>query len=407
MVTAESLEQHYGLAAGTVLPGLSEPELLASTILTSRDQPQPPNQSYSPNPEPAARYQSQSPFDADIVVIGSGPAGYVGAIRAAQLGARVIVVEKGDVGGVCLNVGCIPTKVLLACVAVCDQVRNAKDFGVAVAGFDLDLSAMMARKERVVKQLTSGVEALFRKNKIKLVRGTARLVDSHTVAVDGPDGKQELRARFILICTGSLPAQLPVPGLQFGGRVWSSTEALSFNCIPKKMLAIGAGAIGLEAGYTFARLGADVLVIEMMPQILPTADTEAAKALQSALERAGMRFKLGSVAVRAEDTGSHVRVWIKSDGAEECEDFDVVLAAVGRRPVLAGIGLDDVGVRHDGRKIIVNEHMQTSVPNIYAAGDCVGEPMLAHVAWTESKVAVEHAMGLGSRMDYRAVPACV
>ncbi len=406
MVTAELFQDDYKLAASTLLPEIGAIDALDSSITTAQVKPDISN-SRQVETNPIGHIVAESGYDADIVVIGSGPAGYVGAIRAAQLGARVVVVEKGDVGGVCLNVGCIPTKVLLACTAVCDQVRKAKDFGVVVSGFDLDLAAMMARKERVVKQLTSGVEALFRKNKVALVRGNARIVDHHTVAVDTAAGKQEFKTRFILICTGSVPAQLPVPGLGFGEQVWSSTEALSFNCIPKKMLAIGAGAIGLEAGYTFARLGTEVLVVEMMSQILPAADGETAKALQVALEQAGMRFKLNSVAVRAENKGSRVKVWIKSGEAEEAEDFDVVLVAVGRKPVLSNVGLDDVGVKHDGHRIIVDQHMQTNIPNIYAAGDCIGEPMLAHVAWTESKVAVEHAMGLNSRMDYKAVPACV
>jgi dihydrolipoamide dehydrogenase len=395
---------YESLKTGVTLPNLVDLPDLLSEVSTGFDQT---TDAPVYETEPREQLSAGSEFDADIVVIGSGPAGYVGAIRAAQLGARVIVVEKGDVGGVCLNVGCIPTKALLACVSVVDQVRTAKSFGVEVKTFDLNLGAMMAHKERVVKQLTNGVEMLFRKNKIQLIRGKGRIVDPHTVAVDTETGTQKLTARFVLICTGSRPARLPVPGLEFGDRVWSSTEALSFSCIPQKILAIGAGAIGLEAGYTFARLGSDVLVVEMMSQILPASDAETARTLQNALERAGMRFKLNSIVVRAEDVGSRKKVWIKSEEGEETDEFDVVLVAVGRTPALADIGLDEVGVKHDGRKILVNEHMQTNIPSIYAAGDCIGEPMLAHVAWTESKVAVEHAFGLNSRMSYKAVPACV
>lgn len=405
MFTSGSADMKYALRADTTLaPGIVESLTLPPGVV-GQDEP-----GYHPDIEtqPQGKPVPSSRFEADMVVIGSGPAGYVGAIRAAQLGARVVVVEKGDVGGVCLNVGCIPTKVLLACVDTLDRVRAGREFGVNVTGCDLDLAAMMARKERVVKQLTSGVEMLLRKNRVRLIRGTARIADPHTVVVEGPDGSQRISTQYILICTGSVPAHLPVPGLEFGGNVWNSTDALSFSCIPKKMLVIGAGAIGLEAGYTFARLGTDVLVVEMMSQILPAVDTEIALALQQSLERAGMRFKLNSVAVRAEDTASGgKKVWISSGQGEEAEEFDVVLVAVGRRVMLDGMGLEEVGVEHDGRRILVNEHMQTNIPNIYAAGDCIGEPMLAHVAWTESKVAVEHAMGLGSRMDYKAVPACV
>jgi len=358
-------------------------------------------------PEIKEQLATAPDYGTDVVVIGSGPAGYVAAIRAAQLGARVVVIEKGEVGGVCLNIGCIPTKVLLACVAALDQVKSGEQFGVKVKGFDIDIPTMMKRKQRVVRQLTSGVEALFRKNKVRLVWGTARIVDGHRVSVDTGNGKEEIGTRAILIATGSVPAALPIPGLELGGNVWTSTEALVFDKVPKKMLAIGAGAIGLEAGYAFARLGTDVLVVEMMPQILPAADGETAGALQKGLEKAGIRFKLNSVATRAEDTKSGKKVWVKSGEAEEAEEFDTVLVAVGRRAVLEGFGLDEAGVKHDNRRILVNEHMQTNIPSIYAAGDCVGEPMLAHVAWTESVVAVEHAMGMDSRMGYKAFPACV
>jgi len=189
--------------------------------------------------------------------------------------------------------------------------------------------------------------------------------------------------------------------------VWTSTEALTFDAAPKSLLVIGAGAVGLEAGYMFARLGTDVLVVEMMPQILPASDSEVAKLLQKRLEAAGMKFKLNTTAVRAEDTKNGKKVYIKSESGEEAREFENILVAAGRRAILDGIGLEEVGVKHDKRKILVNEHMQTSIPNIYAAGDCVGEPMLAHVAWTEGIVAVEHACGMDSRMDYKAFAACV
>jgi len=346
-------------------------------------------------------------YDADIVLIGSGPAGYVAAIRAAQLGARTVIIEKNSVGGTCLNVGCIPTKALLACVAALDTVKNGASFGVKVNGFDLDFSAMMKHKDSIVKRLVGGVESLFTKNKIRLVRGTGRITDTHVVTVDTDQGPKTIRADKILIATGSTTALLPLPGFEVGPNVWTSTEALSFSAAPKNMLIIGAGAIGLEAGYTFARLGTEVLVVEMMSQILPAADTEIANELKKALTKKGMQFMTETTTVKAEDTANGKRVHIKSPNGEEVREFEKVLLAIGRRAVINGIGLDEVGVKHDKRKILVNEHMQTNIPNIYAAGDCIGEPMLAHVGWTESIVAIEHMMGLGSRMDYRAFPACV
>ena len=348
-----------------------------------------------------------SEFDADIAVIGSGPAGYYAAIRAAQLGARTVVVEKGAVGGVCLNVGCIPTKTLLSSVHVLDQVRNAETFGVAAKNCSIDVKRMMERKNAIVEQLTGGVEGLFRKNKIRLVRGHGGITDPHTVTVDTQDGGEAIKSAKIIIATGSVPALLPLPGFEIGENVWTSTEALEFSKIPKSMLIVGAGAIGLEAGYAFARMGAEVLVVEMMSQILPAADTEMANELQERLEAAGMKFRLNATVSRAEDVNDGKKVYVKSGETEEAVKCQKVLLAVGRRAVLEAVGLDEVGVKHDTRKILVNEHMQTNFPNIYAAGDCVGEPMLAHVGWAEGVVAVEHAMGLDVKMDYKAFPSCV
>ena len=348
-----------------------------------------------------------SEYENDLVIIGSGPAGYVAAIRAAQLGARTVVVEKGEVGGVCLNIGCIPTKALLGSVAVLDHVKHATDLGIDVPKWSLNIAKMMERKNAVVKQLTSGVEALFRKNKVKLVRGVARISDPHTVSVETADGNQALKTQSILIATGSVPAPLPLDGFEIGGSVWTSTEALDFEAVPKSVLIVGAGAIGLEAGYTFARLGTDVLVVEMMPQILPAADTETANALQKSLEKAGMKFMLETTVTRAENTKSGKKVYIRSGDKEEPREFEKVLVAVGRRAVISDIGLEDAGVKHDNRRILVNSRMQTNIPNIYAAGDVIGEPMLAHVGWTESTVAVENAMGMDSVMDYKTFPACV
>jgi len=346
-------------------------------------------------------------YDADILVIGSGPAGYYGAIRAAQLGARTVVIEKGVTGGVCLNVGCIPTKTLLSSIAVLEHVKRSAEFGIKTEGCGIDIPTMMSRKQGIVKQLTSGVEGLFRKNKIKLVKGMGRIVDAHTVSVTTDSGVQNITADKILVASGSVPAVIPFPGLEIGDTVWTSNEALEFSAVPKKMLIIGAGAIGLEFGYVFARLGTEVLVVELMGQILPAADTETANALQKYLEEAGMKFMLGSTVVRAENIPDGKKVFIKTASGEQTFECDKVLMSVGRRTVREDMGLEEVGIKLDKRKILVNENMQTSIPNIYAAGDVVGEPMLAHVGWAEAIVAVEHAMGLPVKMDYRCVPACV
>ena len=387
--------------AGIATPGLG-PALLGSIpVLEGADT------SGSVHPAIKEQLEGSGERDADLVVIGSGPAGYVGAIRAAQLGAKVVIVEKGSVGGTCLNVGCIPTKVILACVAVLESVKNGADFGVKVKGYDLDLPAMMSRKDSVVKRLVGGVESLFKSNKIRLVRGDARITDLHTVSVSTSAGVETIKADKILIATGSVTATLPLPGLEIGGNVWTSTEALSFDKVPKSMLIIGCGAIGLEAGYTFAKLGTEVLLVEMMPQILPAADTEIANELMKSLKKAGMKFILNAGVTRAEDTKTGKKVFVKNSDKEESYDAEVVLVAVGRKAAIQGIGLEEVGVKTDKRRIVVDEHLRTNIPNIYAAGDCIGEPMLAHVGWTESIAAVEHMMGMNSKMDYSALPACV
>ncbi len=404
MTDFSSLTDIDSLRAGTLAPAFAD---ISPALIASLTQTEPVHTDANVLPSIKEQLSLAGDQDTDIAIIGSGPAGYVAAIRAAQLGARVVIVEKNAVGGTCLNVGCIPTKVLLACVAVLDHVKHGADFGVKVTGHELDIPTMMQRKSRTVKQLVSGVEGLLRKNKVKLIRGHATIQDAHTISVDTGAGKETVRARNILIATGSVPAKLPLPGLEIGGNVWTSTEALDFSSAPKSMLIIGAGAIGLEAGFTFARMGTDVLVVEMMSQILPAADTETANALQKSLERVGMKFMLNTTVTRAEETKAGRKAYIKSDSGEEAREFETVLVAVGRRAVLDGYGLEAAGVQHDKRKILVNEHMQTNVPNIYAAGDVIGEPMLAHVGWTESVVAVEHMMGLDSRMDYRAFPACV
>ncbi len=348
-----------------------------------------------------------SRYDADVVVIGSGPGGYVAAIRAAQLGARTVVVEKGSVGGVCLNVGCIPTKTLLSTVAVINHADHASDFGVDIKGYELNIPNLMKKKNDTVKKLVGGVESLFKKNKIKLVRGLGSIEDIHTVTVKTDSGEEKITTDKIVVATGSTPARLPLPGFETGKDVWTSTEALEFEKLPKSILVIGAGAIGLEFGYTFARMGSKVKVVEMMDQILPAADTETANELQKHLEKQGMEFVTGAGVTKAENAKGGKKVYIKHGSEEKGEVYEKVLVAVGRRAAVEGIGLENVGINTENGKIVVDENMQTNVSGIYAIGDCIGEPMLAHVGWTEGIVAVEHAFGMNSRMDYKAWPACV
>ncbi|HZT40548.1 MAG TPA: dihydrolipoyl dehydrogenase [Chthonomonadaceae bacterium] len=357
-------------------------------------------------------------FDADVVVIGSGPAGYVCAIRAAQLGARTVCIEKEatEWGGTCLNWGCIPTKTLIASVERLHQVKTAAAMGVLVQGeVGFDFGKMMERKQKVVTTLRGGVSALLKSNHVRAIVGTARLADANTVEVQLADGQTErITTRNIIIGTGSVPVFPPVPGLernpkdprgQSSNGIWTSDEAVSAKEAPKRMLIIGAGAVGLEFAYTFRNLGSEVDVVEIMPEILPTGDREIAKELRKSLERQGIRFHLSCKVAKVEHKKGTRIVSIVGEQEDKTVEADVVLVGAGRRPYFEGLGLEVVGVQADRKGIAVNEHLQTSVPNIYAIGDVTGKLLLAHLGSHQGIVAAENAMGHPTKMDYRAVPA--
>jgi dihydrolipoamide dehydrogenase len=341
----------------------------------------------------------------DLIIIGAGPGGYVAAIRAAQLGMRVACVEKQFLGGVCLNIGCIPSKALLDTT---EKLYEAKTKfageGIRVGDISIDLPTMMARKDKVVQTLTSGVGVLFRKNKVEHVRGSARITAPGVVAVsDGPTAR-DLRAPRILIATGSDSVSLPP--LPFDGQhIISSTEALSLPRIPKRMVIVGAGAIGLELGSVWNRLGTQILVLELMDRILPTMDKEMTAQLQRLLEKQGMTFRLKSSAQSAKILpDNRVQLtWTSGtdSGTEEC---DVVLIAVGRKPCTTGLGLPELGITTDRKGFIqVDPHYQTNIPGIYAIGDVIGGAMLAHKASEEGIAAVETMTGHAGHVNYRAV----
>ncbi len=345
----------------------------------------------------------------DLVVVGAGPGGYIAAIRAAQLGMRVACVEKAaQLGGTCLNIGCIPSKALLDSSELYFQVRSGMAaHGIRVARAELDLEAMMARKDRIVKVLTQGIAGLFKKHGIERIQGTARIAAPGRVAVQGANGERELLTKRILVATGSVPAELP--GLPFDGeRIVSSTEALSFASVPKKMLVVGAGAVGLELGSVWSRLGAEVLVVEFLDRILPGMDRKLADLLQKSLQRQGLRIELETTAQSAERTATGVRVVLEHKGKTSTVEVDCVLVAVGRRPYTEGLGLDQLGVARDRRGFIqVDADYQTSVPGIFAIGDVIPGPMLAHKAEEEGVAAVERMCGIAGHVNYDAVPNVV
>ncbi len=363
-------------------------------------------------------------FDADVVVIGSGPGGYVAAIRASQLGAKTVCIEKdaAEWGGTCLNWGCIPTKTLIASVERLHHVKTADAFGVLIQGeIGFDFGKMMERKTKVVTTLRGGVSALLKSNHVRSVVGSATLVDANTVEVTAKDGgKERIRAKNFIIATGSVPVALPIPGLQRDSNdkrgessngIWTSDEAVYAKEAPKRMVIIGTGAVGLEFAYVFRNLGSEVDLVEIAPQILPTADKEISDELAKSFKKQGIRMHTDVKLTKVETKDGVKHVTIETKAGEKTIECDVILMGAGRKPYFEGLGLETVGVQtvNEGplsrRGIIVNDTLQTSVPNIYAIGDVTGKMMLAHLASHMGITAAENIMGHVVKMDYRVVPA--
>ena len=345
----------------------------------------------------------------DVVIIGSGPGGYVATIRAAQLGLRTACVEsRGTLGGTCLNIGCIPSKALLQSSHKFAEVEHdLAEHGVKVSAPELDLAAMMGRKDKVVTTLTRGVEFLFRKNKIDWLKGKGRIAAPGRVIVTGADGiSQEIEAGSIIIATGSETS--PLPGIEIDEkRIVSSTGALALDRVPGRLIVIGGGYIGLELGSVWQRLGAKVIVVEALDRIIPSMDGELGAALQRVLAQSGIEFKLGTK-VSAVQQGA-TEVTLKLNGADrQMLTADVVLVSVGRRPYTEGLGLEAVGVARDEHgHIVVDDGFATNIPGIYAIGDAVRGPMLAHKAMDEGVALAERLAGAKTAVDYDAVPAVV
>jgi dihydrolipoamide dehydrogenase len=344
----------------------------------------------------------------DLIVIGAGPGGYVAAIRAAQLGMRTACVERQFLGGTCLNVGCIPSKALLDSTERYYEAKHGfARHGIRVGEITVDLPTMMARKNEVVKGMTGGIGYLFKKNKIEHVIGTGKIVSPGTVEVAGASGTTTLKAGKILIATGSAPIE--IPGLPFDGKnILSSTEALSLTEIPKRLLLVGAGYIGLELGSVWSRLGSDVLVLEFLDRALPNMDKEMAGQLQKLLEKQGLKFKFNTVAQSATVVGDKVKVAWKSGEQGGTEEVDKVLVAVGRRPMTEGLGLRELGVDMDGKGFVkVDRRFATNINGIYAIGDVIGGLMLAHKAEEEGIAAAEMMAGKSGHVNYAACPGVV
>jgi len=346
--------------------------------------------------------------DYDLVVIGGGPGGYVAAIRAAQLGLRTALIDDNSVlGGTCLRVGCIPSKALLESSELYWQAGHGfGDHGIGVGGLELDLERMMARKDAIVEQLTGGIGMLMKKNKVEVVGGRGRLLGAGKVEVTGTDGSRELSAGHVILAMGSVPVELP--DLPFDGRrVISSTEALELDRAPKRLLVVGAGAIGLEMGSVWARLGAEVTVVELLPQIVPFADRQLAQALQRELEGQGLAFRLSSKVTGAKVTSRTATVTVESENGSETLKADRVLVAVGRRPNARDQGLEEAGVELDERGFVRVDSYRTSVDNVWAIGDLAPGPMLAHKASEEGVAVAERIAGRPGAFDPATVPNVV
>lgn len=343
----------------------------------------------------------------DVVVIGSGPGGYVCAIRAAQLGFNVAVVEKREtLGGTCLNVGCIPSKALLAASEKFHAAGHEfANMGIKTKGVELDLKAMMGFKQGVVDANTKGIEFLFKKNKITWLKGTGTIPAAGVVRVNGEDHQ----AKHIIIATGSDVVSLPNITID-EQRVVSSTGALTLPEVPQRLIVIGGGVIGLELGCVWSRLGAKVEVIEYLDRILPGMDLEVAKQAQRVLEKQGLTFRLGAKVTKAEASKKDVTLTVEpaSGGAAETLKADYVLVAVGRKAFTDGLGLDTAGVARDDRgRVVVDAHFQSNVAGIYAIGDVIAGPMLAHKAEDEGVVLAEMLAGQKPHIDYNLIPGIV
>lgn len=341
----------------------------------------------------------------DVAIIGGGPAGYVAAIRAQQLGAKAVVIEKQYWGGTCLNVGCIPTKAMVSTVEVLRLANLGAELGLKGA-VEVDYNSLLSRRDKVVRQLVSGVEGLIKANGAAQVFGAARLKGPGEVEVQGQDGAQTIRAKNILISTGSVPAKPPIPGIDLPGVV-DSTGLLALKEQPKELVIIGGGYIGIEFGSIYANIGTKVTIIEMLPRILMQTDEELSKRLTQMLRKDGIEFHFDSQVIGVEEQEGRLAVRYTEKGQEKTAAGDAVLYATSRWPYTKGLGLQEAGIEMEGRAIKVNASMETNIPGVYAAGDCIGGIMLAHVAWEESKVAISNMLGKRAKMEYLAVPAVV
>ena len=343
-----------------------------------------------------------------LAIIGGGPAGYVGAIRGMQLGAEVTLIEKKEVGGTCLNVGCIPTKTLTSTAHLYALMKKSSSWGIEGSFPSLNWEQVMRRKEQVVRRLVNGVKFLLKERKVNLISGTASFLDEKTLLINKTNGGiEKVQADKILISTGSIPIDLPVPGADLDGVV-DSTKALSFEEVPKTLLIVGGGYIGCEFASIYHSFGTEVTIVEMLPQILPGEDEETVSLLRRKWEKEGVKIYTVSKVTGIYLTDNNTRkIKISTLEGEKEILSEKVLISVGRKAYTDGLNLKRIGIVQEKVHIKVDEYMRTNLEGIYSAGDCIGGYLLAHVASMEAECAVENALGGNVKMDYTAVPRCI
>ncbi|MBE16580.1 MAG: dihydrolipoyl dehydrogenase [Cytophagaceae bacterium] len=338
----------------------------------------------------------------DVIVLGSGPGGYVTAIRASQLGLKTAIIEKESLGGVCLNWGCIPTKALLKSAQVFEYLKHAEDYGLTVEGADKDFTAVVKRSRGVAEGMSKGVQFLMKKNKIDVIEGYGKIKPGKKVDVDG----KEYSAKHIIIATGARSRELPsLP--QDGKTVIGYREAMTLDKQPKKMVVVGSGAIGVEFASFYNAMGTEVTIVEYLPRIVPVEDEDVSKQFERSYKKAGIKIMTNSSVEKVEKTKDGVKAFVKTKKGEEVIEADIVLSAVGIKTNIENIGLEDVGIVVDRDKIIVNDWYQTNMPGYYAIGDVTPGPALAHVASAEGIVCVEKIAGMHVEpIDYGNIPGC-
>lgn len=343
----------------------------------------------------------------DLVVLGSGPGGYVAAIRASQLGLKTAVIERESLGGICLNWGCIPTKALLKSASVYDYMKHADEYGLSTKEFDKDFSKVVARSRGVADKMSKGVQFLMKKNNIDVIMGTGKLVSGTQIEVTDSDGKtQVVEGKNVIVATGARSRNLPNIE-QNGKTIIGYREAMTLEKQPKKMVIVGSGAIGSEFAYFYQTMGTEVTLVEYLPRIVPNEDEEVSKQLERSFKKAKMKVMTNASVEKVEEKGDGCVVTIKTKKGEETVECDVVLSAAGVVANIENIGLESVGVATDKGKVVVNDYYQTNVPTVFAIGDCVPGPALAHVASHEGIICVEKIAGMNPHaMDYGNIPGC-